>query len=115
MSRRRDQKILQGHLKKSAEQIAEVARAIASRFSTRIPLATKVVVDRKGVSVQTDGVAAPNARPFEYALNHPFFGNRERWYKQPFRPYMLQARDRVMPQLEREIAAGLEEMFKDRF
>lgn len=115
MGRRRDQKILTMHLKNGAEKIAAVAREISSVFSKRIPLATRVITDSKGVSVQTDAVEAPNARPFEYALRHPLFGDRNKWYDQPFRPYMLEARDRVMPEIEKEMAAAMEDMFKDRF
>lgn len=113
--RYRDREILNRHLRNGAEKIARAAREISATFSKRIPLATQVIEDRIGIAVQTDGREAPNAAPFEYAKNHPLFGDREHWYKQPFRPYMLEARDREMPEIEEEMARALEDLFKERF
>ncbi len=79
-------------LKEAAEPIAREARAISSAFSRRIPASTRVVENSYGdVYVETDGAAAPNAAPFQFAENHPVFGNRDVWVKQPWRPYMTEA------------------------
>jgi hypothetical protein len=80
----------------SATIVASEARRISARFSERIPAATRVVSDGKGVAVVTDGTLAPSARPNEFGLRHPVFANRDVWRRIPFRPYMLEARDKKM-------------------
>jgi hypothetical protein len=83
----------------SATIVAEEAKKVSARFSTRIPAATRVVSDSRGVAVVTDGTLAPSARPNEFGLRHPVFGNREVWRRIPFRPYMLEARDKKMDEV----------------
>jgi hypothetical protein len=77
---------------KAAEVFLEQARRNAAKFSRRIPAATYVsgYQDQQAMIV-TDGDAAPNAAPFEFAERHPLWGDRAHWYKQPRRPYMSRA------------------------
>lgn len=76
----------------AAEIFAEVARRNAAPFSTRIPAATSAVpLDEQRAMVVTNGDAAPNAAPFEFAERHPLFGDRQYWYTQPMRQYMSRA------------------------
>lgn len=76
----------------AAEVFAEQARVNAAAFSTRIPAATGVeALNEQTAAVVTDGGAAPNAAPFEFAERHPLFGNRGHWYRQPRRAYMDRA------------------------
>src|SRR5258708_31679927 len=84
--------INQKYLLAAAELIAVKARANAAKFSRRIPGATHA--RPKGpdaVVVITDGMAAPNAAPFEFGKRHPLFGDRTHWYKQPTRAYISRA------------------------
>ncbi len=91
-------------LKAGAEIIADAARVIAGRFSTRIPVA---IHSRLGPGSQEVFINAgthggkwgwspihawmfeePHAGPIP---KHPLFGNRHYWYYQPYRPYMEEA------------------------
>lgn len=79
-------------LMEGAEIVAAAARTNASKFSQRIPAATKATpTGPSSVAVITDGSAAPNAAPFEFGKRHPLFGDTNHWYKQPTRAYMNRA------------------------
>lgn len=68
------------------------ARKNAAKFSRRIPAATYVApYEEQQAQIVTDGVAAPNAAPFEFGERHPLFGDRHHWYRQPRRSYMSRA------------------------
>lgn len=88
---------------KAAEIFRDQAKKNASKFSRRIPAATYVQgTDEQRALVVTDGVAAPNAAPFEFAERHPLnypnqvkalnrHGRAFNWVKQPRRSYMSNA------------------------
>jgi hypothetical protein len=76
----------------AAELFSAAAKANASKFSKRIPAATSAVpYNEEQAMIVTDGVAAPNAAPFEFGERHPLWGNRKYWKKQPTRAYMNRA------------------------
>lgn len=104
---------LRRRLMEAAKLARDEARRIASSFSTRIPPATRVVSDKQGVAVVTSAAEAPNAPPFEYAKNHPLFGDREHWYRQPFRPYMAEARDATLDQVAEIVADTYNDWARD--
>jgi hypothetical protein len=79
--------------KEAAEAIALAARANSAKFSRRIPASVKVIPTQWGCYIIAGGDAAPNAYPFETAANHPLWGNRHHWYKQPLRPFLIEAAD----------------------
>jgi hypothetical protein len=77
---------------KAAAIFAAQARTNAAKFSVRIPAATSVLpYNEHQAQVVTDGVAAPNAAPFEFGERHPLWGNRKYWRPQPRRAYMDRA------------------------
>lgn len=92
---------------KAAEVFRDQARANAAKFSRRIPPATNVTgYLEEQAMVWTDGVAAPNAAPFEFGERHPSnlpnitfnkYGRRTVWAPQGVppkpksRPYMSRA------------------------
>jgi hypothetical protein len=87
-------------MKEAADIIRDEARRISSSFSRRIPAATHTRQGPRYTEVVTDGNAAPNAAPFEFAENHPLFARKgtkryrdSKWYKQPHRPFMAEAVD----------------------
>lgn len=99
------------YLRQAGEVIARAARDIASTFSRRIPAATKVVqAGDNRFLVITDGQAAPNAAPFEYAERHPLFGDEDLWYKQPKRPYMVEAAEATADQAMNKYATYLDKL-----
>lgn len=88
-------------LKAAAEVIAAAVRVYASRFSTRIPAATRAYLGpgsrnafvSAGRAGGEWGWTPIHAWMFEAEHDgrvpkHPFFGNRKRWYYQPYRPYL---------------------------
>jgi hypothetical protein len=82
----------------AAKVFERYAKSISSGFSRRIPAATSVDAGVQGVRVVTDGIAAPNAIPFETGEKHPnraavgsYRYEHDRWFHQPYRPYMLAA------------------------
>ncbi len=78
-------------LRQAAECIADAARVISARFSTRIPNSIRVTGGVSGVFITARGSEAPNAEPFETGRRHPLFGNREHWYPQPKREFLEEA------------------------
>jgi hypothetical protein len=79
-----------GDLRKAADTIAADARRIAGSWSVKIPPSIYVTVEG---NVATVHAAAPNARPAEFRLYHPLFGNREKWYGPPGEPFLGPALD----------------------
>lgn len=76
-------------------------------WSTRIPSATRLQI---GLSKRNPGLAivvnrnkAPHARPYENndrdgTFGAPFFGDRDRWYQHPARPFLYRG---ARPHFER--------------
>ena len=60
----------------AAAVIADTARAMAG-WSVQIPPSISTAV---GDTTAVIAAGAPNARPAEYGLAHPLFGDREHWY-----------------------------------
>lgn len=88
-------------LEEAAEIVAEKAREISSGFSRRIPLSIRVATYNGRTYVEGGGPTAPNAFPFdpppgEVPSRHPLFGNRKRWYSQPYRPFLEQAAEEAV-------------------
>ena len=78
-------------LRLAAEIIANAAKAIAARFSKRIPKSIRVTSTGKAIWIVADGAIAPNAYPFEMGSDHPLFGNRSYWYKMDKKPFLEEA------------------------
>ncbi|KXK63354.1 hypothetical protein AWW66_03305 [Micromonospora rosaria] len=108
-------KDLRPALKKTGDQVAADAKGRAS-WSSRIPGAIRVKVlygrGRAGVIITVSRKRAPHARPYEgiaarrgNAANfrHPLFGNRERWYTQRTRPFLLPAAQARRAQVRADI------------
>jgi hypothetical protein len=79
--------------REAAELIATAARIRASKFSRRTAASVKVVPLPWGALITAGGNAAPMAYPFETGANHPLWGNRHRWYKQPKHEFLDEAAD----------------------
>jgi hypothetical protein len=90
-------------LKDAAEVIAAACRVMASRFSTEIPGAIRSYLGPTGTSAFVAaghpggkwGWTPIHAWMFEEPHNgrtpkHPLFGNRKKWFYQPYRPFMEQ-------------------------
>ncbi len=77
-------------LRQAAEVIAETARVLAGGWSRQIPPSIRVDVKDK-VATVSSGVGP--ARPAEYQLRHPLFGNRKFWYGPPGPPFLGPAAD----------------------
>ena len=97
------------------------ARARAS-WSSRIPGAISMRVAFKGKNpgliITVDHVAAPHARPYEGLLaraghgntfRHPFFGDTDVWYAQPFRPFVWPAVLATNQDVARDVDAAVDE------
>lgn len=110
---------LRSRLERAAEITLEEARNIASRFSRRIPLATRLVSDRKGVRIEVSDAAAPNARPMEFGIRHPLnFPNQQRngerhWARTPFRPFLAEARDNTADRVAEEVIQWADDMWNE--
>lgn len=82
-------------LRKAAEIIARQAKAIAVRFSTRIPASTRVTVSTGYAEISSGGPAiffeTPNSRHPLFATGPKGTGRWKYWYKQPYRPFLEQA------------------------
>jgi hypothetical protein len=104
---------LQKRLADGAQITANVAKEISAVWSTKVPAATKVVSNFKGVSVQTDGKLAHSGLPNELGSRHPVFGHRDRWSKTPLRPYMDAAAERTIDQVAEAAAGYLDDLTRD--
>lgn len=69
-----------------------------ARWSTRIPAAARLSIGlskrNPGIAISVNRNKAPHARAFnnfdrEGTFRHPLFGNRERWYSQVARPFLV--------------------------
>jgi hypothetical protein len=93
-------KALRPQLREAGEVVAADARNRAG-WSSRIPgtvrVRTSFRADRESVKVVAGGPVAPHARPYEGissrgdTFRHPFFGNRDVWFEQDERPFLLPA------------------------
>jgi len=80
-------------------------------WSSRIPgaLTLRVALNgsRPGIAIRASLKAAAHARVYEGILGdtfrHPLFGDREFWYTQPARPYLLPAVERQTEQIVAEL------------
>ncbi|WP_440685340.1 hypothetical protein [Cellulomonas soli] len=107
---------LHGELRKQlrtvGEQVREDAAANAS-WSSRIPGALQMRVSfdgpRTGVRISASAKKAPHARVYEGIVDdpfrHPFFGNRDWWYEQAARPFLMPAAEKAH---ENVVAGALE-------
>jgi hypothetical protein len=77
-------------LRAAAQIIADGAKEIAGVWSRKIPPSIYVTVD--GL-VATVHASAPDARPAEFRLQHPLFGDRSHWYRAPGEPFLAPALD----------------------
>jgi hypothetical protein len=92
------------YLRKAAEVVARAARTLAAGWSRKIPASVYVTVDG---NVATVHAAAPDARPAEFRLDHPLFGDREHWYGPPGTPFLAPALhasiDEAMREYEKKV------------
>ena len=72
------------HLREAADVIASEARNLARSWSRQIPPSIRVESDGKVATVSS---RAGPARPAEYRLRHPLFGDRRHWYGPPGEPF----------------------------
>jgi hypothetical protein len=77
-------------LRAAAEIVADGAKTLAGTWSAKIPPSIYVTVDG---NVATVHAAAPDARPAEFRLMHPLFGDREHWYGPPGERFLAPALD----------------------
>jgi hypothetical protein len=111
-------------IREKGSEVLRLAKANAA-WSRRIPRATRLSVkfgkSGPGVAITTSGARAPHAIHYENrgrpgAFRHPLFGNRERWYSQPARPYLGPAMDVEGPRAVRGIARVIDRaLFANRF
>ena len=77
-------------LREAADVIADGARVLAGTWSRQIPPSIRVESDGKVATVSS---RVGPARPAEYQLRHPLFGNRRHWYGPPGPPFLGPAAD----------------------
>lgn len=75
------------YLAEATNVIADTARGMAS-WSRKIPGSISVSVGEMEAVI---AASAPNARPAEYRLPHPLFGDRDYWFGPPGRPFLSPA------------------------
>lgn len=76
-------------LRAAADVIADAARQLAG-WSRTVPDSISVRVDGNTATISA---SAPAARPAELRLNHPLFGDRDRWYGPPGHEFLVPAAD----------------------
>lgn len=113
------QQELRPKLKKAGEIIAADARARA-HWSKRIPgaisVSTRFTGKAPGVIISVNAGKAPHARPIEGLLSrsgffrHPLFGDRDRWYSQPTRPFLVPAAEANREKVVEEIASAVRQV-----
>jgi hypothetical protein len=106
----------------AARMVAEEAKSIAGKFSTRIPAATRVSASGDRIQVITYGDEAPNAAPFDFPIRHPLnypnqrdakLGKGRRYFaRTPHRPYMEVAATRKIDAAAEEVADVLDDWAK---
>jgi hypothetical protein len=87
-------KDLRKRLEQAATRVANEAKTIASSFSRKIPAATHVVSDSKGVRVEVDAYVngiGTGSTAWEYGANHPTNQARTKWGSHPRRSYVSPA------------------------
>jgi len=97
-------------LGQAARIIADGARDIARGWgSEKIPGSIYVTSDEH---VATVHAAAPNARPAEFRLRHPLFGDRGHWYGPPGEPFLAPALDERIDDAMRRYANHIDRYAK---
>lgn len=111
-----DPKDAQRRLENAGDIIEGSVKKEAAGFSRRIPRATRrdqVGLNDNNVTVTTDHRIAPNAAPFEWAEDHPLFGNRHHEYRQPRRPYASRGLYAAAEEATKEAANMVDDWAKD--
>jgi hypothetical protein len=87
-------------------------------WSTRIPSATRLKIGlskrNPGIAIEVNRQKAPHARPYEHdgregTFRAPFFGDRDRWYSHPARPFLLPGARPHFERVDREIKQVVDE------
>jgi hypothetical protein len=108
------------YIKAGAEITAKAARRYSSVWSVRMPRATRVVVEGKNVSVQTESSIAPQSRAFQGGIRHPLnypsqtAGNEKHWAPTPKRPYMTWAWIDTSRDMEQQMAKWVEDLAREK-
>lgn len=79
---------LRRRLRALAGEVAADAAARAPRRTGALAGSIRPVVQARLVGVRSKD---PAARAWHFGLRHPLFGNRERWYPMPKRPFIFDA------------------------
>ena len=110
-------KPLRDYIKAGAEITANAARRYSGVWSTRMPRATRVVVEGDNVSVQTESAIAPQSRAFQGGIRHPLNYPNQRikglWASTPKRPYMTWAWRDTRGDMEKQMAKWAEDYAKE--
>lgn len=113
-------KELRTGIKKAAEparrQVQQNATAVSNRIAAAVPPA-RVSFAKRGASVRiaVNAKKAPHARPIENkgkpgTFRHPLFGNRNRWIKQPAKPFFWAGIRQADPAISREMDRVIDEV-----
>jgi hypothetical protein len=87
-------------------------------WSTRIPSATRLKIGlskrNPGLAIEVSRTRAPHARPYENndqdgTFRAPFFGDRDRWYAHPARPFLVRGARPHFERVDREIKQVVDE------
>lgn len=97
-------------LRRVAKIVADDARRRAPRKSGALQRSIRPSVSSTGDAAVV--ASAPHARITELGGRHPLFGNKERWYPQPRRPYLIPARDAHQKEFIQAADAALNEAAK---
>jgi len=114
---------LRRRLRRAGLLVAVHAREIAEQHSKRIPPTIKVRVAGATVSIVGGSEDVPIGPLFELGntsrksaaasergvFRHPVYGNRDRWVNQDMHPYLAPAVLEHLPEVEREVAAALDD------
>ena len=101
-------KDLRNRLEEAATRVANEAKAISSAFSRKIPAATHVVSDAKGVRIEVDAYVngiGTGSTAWEYGARHPVNRDRSKWASHPRRSY-------ISPAIARKENAAVEDIAK---
>jgi hypothetical protein len=93
------------YLRRAAGVVADGAKGLAGTWSAKIPPSVYVTVDG---NVATVHAAAPDARPAEFRLMHPLFGDREHWYGPPGEKFLAPALDATIDEAMRKYAGSID-------
>jgi len=78
------------YLRQAAEVVSKAAKAIAATWSKKIPAMMYTTLDGNTATIHA---YAPNARPAEFRLMHPVFGDRKVWRGPPGAPFLAPGLD----------------------